>query len=227
MRELVAELDALPQPPGLVVVDTLARAFAGADENSTKDMGAFVAACDELKARYRCAVMVLHHSGHGDKNRARGSSALKASLDHEYGLSRDAGGAICLQCWKSKDAEPPQPLGFALEGVALDWADDEGNPQFSAVPVPAELSAAQPDTCTPNGTWPPKALEILCQLFQHHRANLEAAGLDPEGARVSAQDWRKACESQGIPRQRVYEAIASLKQHGFIGREGDYVYLPA
>ena len=52
-------------------------------ENSTQDMSRFVAACDAVRRRYGCTMLIIHHSGHGDKGRARGAIALKAALDAE------------------------------------------------------------------------------------------------------------------------------------------------
>ena len=38
---------------GLVIVDTVARALLGGDENSSTDMGLFVEACDIIRAHWR------------------------------------------------------------------------------------------------------------------------------------------------------------------------------
>jgi hypothetical protein len=134
---LVEELDRLPAPPVLIVIDTLARALAGGEENSAADIGAFVAALDRLKSCYKAAVLVVHHAGHGDKSRARGSSALRAAVDVEMGLSwlPDAPEVLALACTKAKDGEPFKTLYFELQGVALPWADDDGEPINSAVLV--------------------------------------------------------------------------------------------
>ena len=73
--------------PSLIVLDTVARNFGGADENSTKDMGAFITAVDAINAEFNCATLLVHHTGHADKTRARGAIALKGALDTEYRLS--------------------------------------------------------------------------------------------------------------------------------------------
>ncbi|MEZ9420644.1 helicase RepA family protein [Vibrio breoganii] len=72
----------------LVVIDTLARCFGDADENSTKDMGAFISACDRLKVECGVTVLVVHHTGKGNPNVARGSSALYGACDFEYRIER-------------------------------------------------------------------------------------------------------------------------------------------
>lgn len=67
--------------PQLIVVDTLARNFGEGDENNTADMNAFVAAMDDLRSRYPgSTVLVVHHTGHAEKGRSRGSMAFKGAL---------------------------------------------------------------------------------------------------------------------------------------------------
>lgn len=151
VRNLTDEIDALPEPPVLIIVDTVSRALAGANENDQADASGFVAACDELRARYKCALLLVHHSGHGDKRRARGSSVFRAALDAEYSLSCAPDGMRTLTCTKSKDSEPPAPMNFKLQDVVLPWFNPEnGECLKSAVLVNAEN---QPIIRRPNGRW--------------------------------------------------------------------------
>lgn len=106
--------------PALVIIDTLARNFGAGDENNTKDMSEFVVAVDDLKARFPgCSVLIVHHSGHAAKERARGAMALKGALDCEYRVEKD-GHNMKLVNTKMKDAEPPQDLYFSFKQVDLD-----------------------------------------------------------------------------------------------------------
>lgn len=119
VAEAVRQLAAQHGTPALIVIDTLARNYGPGDENSTSDMGAFIAAVDDLKAGFPgCAVLIVHHSGHGDKQRARGAMALKGALDCEYRVEK-TDSTIRLTNTKMKDAEPPKPLAFTLKGVDL------------------------------------------------------------------------------------------------------------
>lgn len=95
--------------PVLVVVDTVARAMLGADENGTADMGNFVGALDIIRTQFRCAVEVIHHTGHGDSTRGRGNSALYAALDAERLVTSD-GGMVTVTSTKEKDWPKPEPL---------------------------------------------------------------------------------------------------------------------
>lgn len=67
--------------PSLVVIDTLARCIPGGDENSAKDVGLAIASLDTIRQRTGAHVLVVHHSGKGPGQGARGSSALEAAVD--------------------------------------------------------------------------------------------------------------------------------------------------
>lgn len=112
------------EKPGLVVIDTLARAFASGDENSSQDVGRFIAHVDELiKNRWGCNVMIIHHAGKDAAKGARGSSALKAALDQEFQVTK-AIETRELKCTKMKDAEIPEKMFFELKKVILGHEDD-------------------------------------------------------------------------------------------------------
>ncbi len=85
----------------MIVLDTLARNFGGGDENGTPGHEPLVLACDAVRNHYGCTVLVVHHSGHADKSRARGAIALKAALDAEYRLSNEV--TLLLTATKMKE----------------------------------------------------------------------------------------------------------------------------
>jgi hypothetical protein len=119
VAEAVADLAEQHGAPALIIIDTLARNFGAGDENNTQDMSVFVAAVDQLKARFPgCAVLIVHHSGHAEKQRARGAMALKGALDCEYRVEKD-GAEMRLINTKMKDAEPPGDLFFRFQQVEL------------------------------------------------------------------------------------------------------------
>lgn len=115
----ISQLAARHGSPSMIVVDTLARNFGPGDENSTKEMNAFVAAMDKLRTAWPgCVILIIHHSGHHDKERGRGSMALKAALDFEYRLTKTAN-TMRLTNTKMKDAEPPRDIHLTLKEVRL------------------------------------------------------------------------------------------------------------
>lgn len=74
--------------PALIVMDTLARAAIGLNENDTKDMMTFITAIDGIKKAMRCAMLVIHHSGKDESKGARGSGALTAGVDASFEVTR-------------------------------------------------------------------------------------------------------------------------------------------
>lgn len=119
VADAVSELAARHGKPALIIIDTLARNFGAGDENNTRDMSEFVAAIDNLKAHFpECAVLIIHHTGHAEKQRARGAMALKGALDCEYRVEKK-GQTISLTNTKMKDAEPPPELYLNFKQIEL------------------------------------------------------------------------------------------------------------
>lgn len=121
-----------PDRVALVAIDTLATHFS-ADENSARDTRQLLAAAQVIGRAYNCVVCLIHHTGLGPADRARGSSSLKAAMDWQM-LLASAEGEITLSCTKAKDSEPPQPLAARLQRVALaGWVDEDGEGVSGAV----------------------------------------------------------------------------------------------
>lgn len=181
----------------LVILDTLQRTMEG-DENSTRDMTAYIKSLDAIKATHpESVVLVVHHTGHGSADRARGSSVLKASLDAEISVSKDDAGVITLKSSKAKDAEPFPPLSFRLESVVLDgWQDEDGQPVTSAVLSRLD-GYQQPQTKQqkPLTGFKKAAMIVLCALLDAQRRSLELSGHDPSGAQVRVGDWLESCRN--------------------------------
>jgi hypothetical protein len=113
--------------PGLVIVDTMHRNMQG-DENSSQDIGQFISNLDNFLRPLGAAVLIVHHSGHEDKQRSRGSSSIRAAMDGEFSAAKDKRGDIELTCHKSKDFEAFKPVSFALVSADLgdEWLNDDG-----------------------------------------------------------------------------------------------------
>lgn len=128
-------INALPQHPDVIAVDTLHRFLMG-DENSAQDAKTMLDACAGLMRDFDCSVILVHHTGVSDEaqHRARGSSAWRGALDIEISVvpGKD-GGPMQLIQRKSKDAELAKPVWMQIEGVALDWIDEDGEQVKSAV----------------------------------------------------------------------------------------------
>jgi RecA-family ATPase len=102
----------------LLVIDTLARSMAGADENSAKDMGEAIHGLDLLRERTGVGILVIHHSG-VDGTRPRGSTALFGASDTLIRVEQDMAepGGLKLSCEGQKDAPPFKPRRLQLTEV--------------------------------------------------------------------------------------------------------------
>jgi putative DNA primase/helicase len=132
---LLAATEGMDQDIKLVVVDTLARHMTG-EENSNRDMSAFIAAADKIREEHGCAVLIIHHTGHStDKsNRARGASAFYASLDFEFLLQGNKKGTGTIEGTKNKEGTIYPKRGFSLVPVELDCiTNTKGDPVTTAV----------------------------------------------------------------------------------------------
>jgi hypothetical protein len=196
VAEAIATLVQEYGTPRLLIIDTLARCFEG-DENGSKDMNAFVAALDRLRFRFRCTILVLHHSGLNDKNRARGSSVLRAALDWEYRLTRN-GDSCKLVCSKSKDHEPPQSLVFRSEVISTGWVDPATSSLITSVVLNAIKSGE-----TPGKERQAPVLAGACRIA--FRVLQELAAQQP-GGRVNVEAWREQAYRTGISKKDTPDA---------------------
>lgn len=136
IEKLHHEINASGHKPILIIFDTLARCLDG-DENTAKDIGAFIQSLDTIRTTYNSTMLVVHHSGKDETRGARGSSAIKGALDTEMTLSGTKE-RITLTVTKQKDHDTPQDKSFSFESVATNWLDDDMNIIYSAVLVGCE-----------------------------------------------------------------------------------------
>lgn len=210
-----AFIDSLRELPELrlLVLDTLQRTYQG-DENSTRDMTAYVQAIDSIRTAIPdLVVMVVHHTGHGAGDRARGSSVLKASLDSEIKVEQ-RGKHRVIEHTKAKESEPFKPMAFELKSEILDgWKGEEGEPVSSAtlhLDSDFDFSQKKGDNSAPTQT---KALRLLDELLNGH-------------TEIEYSKWMNACISAGLADKpfRFKSNIAKrLETKGSIVINGDIV----
>lgn len=125
---LILAIDELVQGLGvdlrMIVIDTLARAFGGGNENSSDDMGAFIQVTGKIQNRYNCSLMLLHHAGKDTTKGLRGHSSLLGAVDTQMEIMRfpeTTKGLILMS--KQKDGEDGQRYGFEAITVDIDRSD--------------------------------------------------------------------------------------------------------
>ena len=202
--------------PSSVWIDTLARAAAGLDENSSRDMGELIKACDTIRERYGCAVVLVHHAGH-NQDRARGSSAIKAALDTEISATKEWR-TIVMQSTKSKESEGFKPLNFQLVGVDTHWLDEDGERVYSAILEPCDAPGKEEQM----GKNQSMAVAVLRDLFRQREKIASEGGRNPESVRIGISDWREATL---LNRNRFAEVKKALIEKGLITISGNFVAL--
>ena len=116
--------------PALIVIDTVARAMNGANENATDDMGKFVSACDQLRQEWGCTVLAVHHTGNDPsaQDRGRGNSNFGASMDSDFYLKAKDGSLELKAGDKAKDWPKPPTLLLSKVEIEVESIDDDGVP---------------------------------------------------------------------------------------------------
>lgn len=84
IAELCRDIERLPEPPDLLIVDTLARSLPGGEEDA-RGFSHAVAVCDDLRNRYGTSTLLVHHSG-VNPDRERGHTSLGAACDAVWKL---------------------------------------------------------------------------------------------------------------------------------------------
>ena len=200
--------------PSMIVIDTLARNFGPADENSTREMSTFIGHIDGyLRSKYRCNVLIVHHTGIGSKDRARGNSALKGALDAEYAVVK-ADDEIRITPKKMKDADEPDEMNFQLGTVRLPFNDEEGEPQYSCILQYLDKANALKIKQQTNrerireegrkqaeiriGEKQKRVIRTLERLISEAKATLVRAGRSPGLAMIEVKNLREACFREGF-----------------------------
>jgi hypothetical protein len=138
--EAAAELSGFD--PGAFFLDTLARGFDGADENSPSDMGRFISSVDKIRERTGAAAIILHHqTKHATMDDGgRGHGALRGAYDTALHVGE---GKVSI--FEQRALRPGKPIRFQIvevgpdsEGKMIETAVAEINP--TAFTEPAQLT---------------------------------------------------------------------------------------
>ena len=141
LAAMIQEIEAQYGKLALIVVDTLSRALAGGDENSSTDLGRLVKVSDAIVDQSGAHVCLVHHSGKDQSRGARGHSLLRAAVSTEIELTKMDGISFATAT-KQRDQKPSEPFAFTLESVELGY-DQDGDPVTTAVVKPASSEDAK------------------------------------------------------------------------------------
>ena len=109
----------LSHPLRLVVIDTLATASVGADENSGKDMGFVLDHIARIEEACGVHVCLVHHMN-ADAKKLRGHTSIHANVDQVIVVTNDdETGARTMKLVKQKDDEAGLVTKFRLASVPV------------------------------------------------------------------------------------------------------------
>ena len=217
-RDLPALFEALDAvadrlgPVRLVVIDTLARAMAGLDENAAADMGAVVATCAAIQKRTGAHVLLIHHAGKDAAKGSRGSSVLLAAADTEIKVSVNSRGTRVAEVTKQRNASTGDRFRFSIRKYSVPGPDGKSVETAVMAEIAGTDPAADfaPDEVQPlrAGSAPERALEILAELLDEQPLSASGDGMPEvavaefgvaQGVRIG-RNRQRAERAPGVPK---------------------------
>jgi hypothetical protein len=209
----------------LIIVDTLSRALAGGDENSSVEMGAAVAAADRVRTETGAHVMLIHHTGKDASKGARGHSLLKGNVDTELAIERgDEDHTVIVKCDKQREMGRGGAFCLQLRQIHL-GTNRRGKPITNRVVEPVEMP--RPKLSEINST----CLQILNELLPEDVS--EGGESVTNGVEIDV--WREAVLSRlergGVTKPNTRRvtfkrAKDELLSGGYITVSGQWVNMP-
>lgn len=193
----------------MVIVDTVARAMGGANENASEDMSRLVRAGDRIREETGAHLMWIHHSGKDQAKGARGHSSLRAALDTEMEVTADDLTAVhTLTITKQRDLATK---GDRLAGrfVPVDLGSGQWGDRITACAVEDAEAPAQASKTR--------------KLSETQQAVL--AALAGAGRNLRVTEIASMLDAQGIKRTTVYKAVEKLSDLGMVESSAGVVHL--
>ena len=215
LRDLAEDLK-----PRLVIIDTIAAAFPGLEENDAAAMGRVQQAARLLsKVRnVRPAVLLIAHDAKAGGGLVRGHSILNGDLDVSVALTPSESGVVTARATKNRNGPLDVELAFRVVGHQI-GEDELGDPVTVATLEPADPAEAKakPTDGRPTGQ-PGKLLALaeylaseggkLDQIERVGKEELREAGM--EHAAVSTAD------SHDSRKKAFNRALNALLEGGFL-----------
>lgn len=224
-------------PVALIVIDTLARALAGDNENEAGAVSSVINQAARIASKTGAAVLIIHHPGKDADRGMRGSSSLFADADFVLRIDGEKGlKAKLLTVEKSKDGEEGPVGDFNLEKIIL-GNDRHGDAITSMIVRPVNgltHSSRKPKRPAPESQTG-RALNELEQLlaFADCKTMPNHPRIPPNVSVVSKAAWRDACRRKQLSAEGSDEAEKkafsrgheAMSRDGLIGSYGGWVWL--
>jgi hypothetical protein len=220
IAEILAIAELYPDRLLLIVIDTLATATGGADENSGRDMGLVLQNIAKINERTGAHVMLVHHMNAGGE-KLRGHTSVYANVDQVILVRNDPVTMIKKATVdKIKDEEGGANFQFELMQVELSVRDN-GEKVTSCVCLPVGEKAAIRKTEEAKGWGLSRDQSFFMQIFfeveKRHGRPIPDGLIAPASARavVKSEDfgaaYRGATPPRAIPDDATPEKRAKLE----------------
>lgn len=200
------------EPVALIVIDTLARAFGGGNENASEDMGAVIAHADQLRQQAGAAVLFVHHSGKDSAKGGRGHSSLKAATDTEIEVVGEQETHLhTATITKQRDLGTRGMVLTTHFRVVEMGRGQWGKPITTCLVDPSEEQAKPKQSPRARGSALQDAMREV--LF------------DAENRSMRRADLVKALVERGFNSSPIYRALAQLAEQGVLTEVLNRVHL--
>ncbi|WP_111748619.1 AAA family ATPase [Salinisphaera orenii] len=193
----------------LVVVDTLAQAAAGCDENSAQDMSTVINALQRMQRASGGVILAVHHLGKDTTRGARGHSSLYAACDCVLAVTQNG--------QMRTVSNDPQDGGKLKDGEPASHTFTVASYADSAVIFPADGQAPDTPKLTPNE-------RMALDTFDAAVSDGEAE----DGGWLHLDAWREYYYERSTADTKDSKAKAfkrsrdSLSNYGYINVSNDY-----
>lgn len=188
-------------PVGVVVIDTVARNMDG-DENATKDMNLFVKGADRIREHYKCAVILVHHSGKDEGKAGRGSTVLPGAVDCTIKVSNSSMGLVLVRLEECRDGPAGEELAFEMKTHIVD--DDDLRSSIA-------LRSRSVDVT--------KEDEVASMTADEARGRCLIKIVERGGVQTRAELIEEG--EKGMSRANVQKVVTWLSDHGLIVAPGE------
>lgn len=121
VAEFNYDLKALNLRPTFIIVDTLARAMLGINENDTREVGQFIDAVERYMKQNECGILFVHHLN--KMGMMRGSTVLDGAMDSMLKIDRQEHQIVIYnqldKGGKNKHRDEVKPIYMQLLPVAI------------------------------------------------------------------------------------------------------------
>lgn len=224
--EFLKDFDGEELKPALIVIDTFSKNSGALDENSNSEVKAFIGRLDAmLRRRYGATVLLVHHTGHNEKGRARGASALEADTDAAYVITRAADKyLVTVSRERFKDGPELAPLTYRAELIPLGELEEDGRPvaSLALTPTDAATVATERRGGQPRGLQQRQLLRRLKDLQTEHDSAQKAPGESSGSLTWTASELRGIARDCGMSKQTAQDACAALAAFYLVPAVGGY-----